>query len=29
MEQSLDARFTHDARAAWTSLLDQMTSATA
>jgi hemoglobin-like flavoprotein len=29
MEQSLDARFTHDARAAWTSLLNQMTSATA
>lgn len=29
MEQSLDARFTHDAKAAWTSLLNRMTSATA
>ena len=29
MEQSLNARFTHEAKAAWTSLLNQMTSATA
>jgi hypothetical protein len=28
MEQSLDSRFTHEAKTAWTSLLNQMTSAT-
>jgi hemoglobin-like flavoprotein len=29
LEQSLDARFSHDAKAAWESLLSQMTRATA